>query len=223
MKLNFLMVLLAVCLQTPEAPSNDVPGPFTVVTPAGAAESSEPVSASAVSARAMSAAKILPAVEVAKPANVEESIEQVASVDEAAAVVPADSVGETALGPDAGVCNVSDVQIGCPETCELDSRRARRCERRRCRGQCRCCGSTCDMFPHYPYLPVNRGYYYFRPYNWTMIGQHQNIAAAWGLDPMNPYSRELFEKLYGAHPRATATVPPHEVPKGPSLESLIAK
>jgi hypothetical protein len=127
----------------------------------------------------------------------------------------------------AGVCNVCDVSEG---PCETGCQAQGECWPRRhgCRCNCSCggcsCCSTCDMFPHYAYRPVNYGYYYFRPYNWTMIGQHQNIAAAWGLDPTNPYTRVTFEALYAELPRATAVVPiPDVTPAGPSLESLLGQ
>lgn len=105
---------------------------------------------------------------------------------------------------------------GCPEPCHC--RRRCRCRHRdyscpdpshcvSCRpGRC-CLHSTCNMHPHYPYMPCNYGYYYFRPYNWTNIAKHQNIAASWGLDPVNPYSRAMFENLYAGRPRAQIVAP----------------
>jgi hypothetical protein len=96
----------------------------------------------------------------------------------------------------------------------------RDCFGRDCHGCCSCC-STCNMLPHYAYLPVNYGYYYFRPYNWRMIAQHQNIACSWCLDPTNPYTRVMFESLYSDLPRATAVVPIPDVSRDPSLESLL--
>jgi hypothetical protein len=78
------------------------------------------------------------------------------------------------------------------------------------------------MFPHYAYMPVNYGYYYFRPYNWSYIGKHQSIVAAWGMDPVNPYSRVLFENLYADRPRAQIVAPTVvSEQRLPILESLL--
>lgn len=92
--------------------------------------------------------------------------------------------------------------------------------------RCRCL-STCDMFPHYPYFPEYFGYYYFRPYNYVHIFEHQNIVARWGGDPRNPYSHELFQRLYAELPvaapgRFEAQIP---VRRGqlPSLLNLLQK
>lgn len=68
----------------------------------------------------------------------------------------------------------------------------------RCCGPCSC-HSTCDMYPHYWYYPEHHGYYYFRPYNYTHIFEHQAIVARWGGDPRNPYSHELFHRLYSSY------------------------
>ena len=134
-----------------------------------------------------------------------------------------------AIDASAGVCNVCDVcETGCPEKneCRPWSRRRRDAFGRdcfghgRCRRGCSCC-STCNMFPHYAYMPVNYGYYYFRPYNWRMIAPHQNIACSWGLDPINPYTRVMFETLYSDLPRATPVVPIPDINRDPSLESLL--
>jgi hypothetical protein len=114
---------------------------------------------------------------------------------------------------------------GCPEPCHCRRGNGCRigcpCHQRRhrdyscpdpyhcvscCPGRC-LLHSTCNMPPHYPYMPCNYGYYYFRPYNWTNIAKHQNIAASWGLDPVNPYSRAMFESLYAGRPRAQIIAP----------------
>lgn len=71
-------------------------------------------------------------------------------------------------------------------------------------GHCSSCGrkkkscwdSTCDLLPHYPYLPEFHGYYYFRPYNYTHIGLHQQFVYAHGGDLRMPYSSRLFESVY---------------------------
>lgn len=63
-----------------------------------------------------------------------------------------------------------------------------------------CCRTTGDFYPHYAYPAPYFGYYYFRPYNWIHIAEHQGIAARWGLDPRIPYSHELFNRLYASLP-----------------------
>jgi len=93
-------------------------------------------------------------------------------------------------------------------------------------GPCSCC-STCDMPPYYPYFPEYFGYYYFRPYNYVHIFEHQAIVARWGGDPRNPYSHELFTRLYDNLP----VEPPAPYVPGlrgiraglPDLEDLVPK
>jgi hypothetical protein len=65
-------------------------------------------------------------------------------------------------------------------------------------GRCsKCCrDSTCDMYQHMPYFPVNHGYYYFRPYNYVHVWKHQQWVTTIGGDPRNPYSRALFIPIY---------------------------
>lgn len=70
-----------------------------------------------------------------------------------------------------------------------------RCNRRG-RGNRPCCDSTCDMHQHYPYVPDNLGYYYFAPYNYTMVWKHQQWITTIGGDPRNPYSRSMFIPVY---------------------------
>lgn len=97
---------------------------------------------------------------------------------------------------------------------------------RYCGGPCSIC-STCDLFPHYPYFPEHFGYYYFRPYNYVHIFEHQAIVARWGGDPRNPYSHELFTRLYENLP----VDPPSPFVPGlrgvrsglPDLEDLVPK
>ena len=52
------------------------------------------------------------------------------------------------------------------------------------------------MYQHYAYYPEMHGYYYFRPYNWTHLAEHQQIATEWGEDPRNPYANTLFDQVY---------------------------
>lgn len=96
----------------------------------------------------------------------------------------------------------------------------------------RCCSwcSDCDFYPHYPYPAPFFGYYYFRPYNYVHIAQHQAQVARWGGDPRNPYSHEMFEKLYASLPvPAPAPFVPGQIrrtggrPQLPDLESMLMK
>ncbi|MDP1795950.1 MAG: hypothetical protein Q8K78_00640 [Planctomycetaceae bacterium] len=50
----------------------------------------------------------------------------------------------------------------------------------------------CNMYPHYAYYPKYHGHYYFRPYNYTTVFQHQQWATTAGIDPRNPYSNKIF-------------------------------
>lgn len=120
--------------------------------------------------------------------------------------------------------------VGPGANCECDSWWGRCCNR--CfgcwghGGPCSCC-STCDLFPHYPYYPEHHGYYYFRPYNYVHIFEHQAIVARWGGDARNPYSHELFTRLYDNLPVAPPTpyVPGlRGIRAGlPDLEDLVPK
>jgi hypothetical protein len=61
--------------------------------------------------------------------------------------------------------------------------------------------STCDLYPHYAYYPKHHGYYYFRPYNYTMVPVQQQIAVRLGADSRNPYTVELLTNLVPATDR----------------------
>jgi hypothetical protein len=80
-----------------------------------------------------------------------------------------------------------------------------------CNGSCGCgdgCGDGCglmrydlrraptNMVPHFPYDAQPKTYYYFRPYNWMHIHQHQGEAAVWNAPPGNPYSNKIFQDVY---------------------------
>ena len=88
--------------------------------------------------------------------------------------------------------------------------------------------STCDLYPHYAYYPKFHGHYYFRPYSYTTIAEHQQFAACIGLDSRMPYSLENFNRTYSAFPiQFTPTRAPAgtALPTGsglPELESLLA-
>lgn len=59
-----------------------------------------------------------------------------------------------------------------------------------------CLHSTCDMYPHYAYFPEHHGYYYFRPYNFMHVFQHQEQVLQLGGDSRNPYSVSMFAPLH---------------------------
>ncbi|MBI1348143.1 hypothetical protein GC163_17855 [bacterium] len=61
--------------------------------------------------------------------------------------------------------------------------------------------STYDLYPHYAYYPRYHGYYYFRPYNYQTIAEHQQFAACIGLDPRMPYSLSGFDRIYAGFPQ----------------------
>lgn len=119
----------------------------------------------------------------------------------------------------------------------MDCRGRGRCNGGNCNGGggggCqRCCrDSTCNMYQHYPYQPVNHGYYYFHPYNYTHVWQHQQWVTTIGGDPRNPYSRALFIPIYEQFenttyepdhkPSATLSTMPHVSRQLPDLEKLI--
>jgi hypothetical protein len=52
------------------------------------------------------------------------------------------------------------------------------------------------MFPHFAYYPHHHGYYYFRPYNWMHIIEHQARIVGMGGDSRNPYSIAMFDAIY---------------------------
>ena len=81
-------------------------------------------------------------------------------------------------------------------------------------GQC----NVCNMPQHYPYEAV-MGYYYFRPYNYRHIAEHQRAVTVWGGDPRNPYSNDLFKSVYAEMEAMpwTDSAPGEEVP-APSID-----
>lgn len=93
-----------------------------------------------------------------------------------------------------------------------------------------CCRTTGDFYPHYAYPAPYFGYYYFRPYNWIHIAEHQGIVARWGLDPRIPYSHELFNRLYASlpvepptrfNPRKAGSLPTSR--RLPNIEEILDK
>ncbi len=53
-----------------------------------------------------------------------------------------------------------------------------------------------DLYPHYPYYPIQHGYYYFRPYNHMHVEEASALAAQMGGDPKAPYSVEFLYKYF---------------------------
>ncbi len=98
---------------------------------------------------------------------------------------------------DSGVMPQGPVVVG--SGCWLGCGQCLICGQRQHFGRCHCncpLRSTCDMYPHVPYFPEYFGYYYFHPYNYRSMLEHQEIVLRWGGDPRNPYSHDLFDKLY---------------------------
>ena len=62
------------------------------------------------------------------------------------------------------------------------------------------------MHPHYAYFPSMHGYYYFRPYHHSHVRLQQQTVAGWGGDVRNPYSNEIFQRVYAEY-RADKGVP----------------
>lgn len=81
---------------------------------------------------------------------------------------------------------------GCPCSCGEQSC----CDR--CKNRCawRRAHTTGDMYPHYAYFPEHHGYYYFRPYNWMHVLEHQARIVGMGGDSRNPYSVAMFDVIY---------------------------
>lgn len=58
------------------------------------------------------------------------------------------------------------------------------------------CRSTCDMPQHYPYPPKYHGYYYFLPYNYSMVLRDIEVVKTLNGDPRAPYATAMFEAIY---------------------------
>ncbi len=54
----------------------------------------------------------------------------------------------------------------------------------------------CNMVPHSAYFPELHGYYYFRPYHYSHIRQHQEFVSSFGEDPRAPYANTVFQQVY---------------------------
>ena len=89
--------------------------------------------------------------------------------------------------------------IGITEGCQTctGGGSCHRCNAATCSNARSCWRSSCDMFQHHAYYPIDHGYYYFRPYNYMNVLCHVNLATTLGEDPRHPYANRLFERVYG--------------------------
>lgn len=58
------------------------------------------------------------------------------------------------------------------------------------------CFSPGNMPLHIPYIAEPKNYYYFRPYNWFHIRDHQQEVMLYSGDPRHPYANEVFQQVY---------------------------
>ena len=59
------------------------------------------------------------------------------------------------------------------------------------------------------------GYYFFRPYNYTLLAEQQAEIAAMGGNPIQPYDNRFFQRIYQeveALPAASPVPEPYPVP-----------
>lgn len=71
------------------------------------------------------------------------------------------------------------------------------------------------MPQHLPYYNPAWGYYFFRPYNYTVLAEQQVEIAAMRGNPIQPYDNRFFERIYReveALPAASAVPEPYDVP-----------
>jgi hypothetical protein len=155
---------------------------------------------------------------------------------------PADLPGGTEPAAAAPACSTSDYgfseaacDLSCFESYDDAWCGAGCCDGSICGRRCgRCCrlDSTGDMYPHYPYQPMYHGYYYFRPYNWTMVERQRSQAVAMGFDIRAPYATgPVFGTIYGSFDQGayaeTKMYLPRFEPKSdnklPELETLLRK
>jgi hypothetical protein len=90
----------------------------------------------------------------------------------------------------------------CDTPCDTDPASCRKCKKNlmdRCFGPAyRGAMLYPDMPPHVPYFPINNGYYYFRPYNYTHIEKQRAEAVELGLNSQAPYGSGPFDEIYHA-------------------------
>lgn len=53
-----------------------------------------------------------------------------------------------------------------------------------------------NFTPHIPYRALPADNYYFRPYNYTDIPEHQGEVVIYGEDPRLPYANRVFDDIY---------------------------
>lgn len=53
-----------------------------------------------------------------------------------------------------------------------------------------------DMMPPLDCETTHRTYYYFAPYNWRHVLEHQCEASQWNANRGNPYSNRIFQSVY---------------------------
>lgn len=58
------------------------------------------------------------------------------------------------------------------------------------------CHAPGNLYQHMPYLAEPKTYYYFRPYNYTMIPVQHAEGMGLGAPAGLPYSNEMFERVY---------------------------
>ncbi len=109
-------------------------------------------------------------------------------------------------------CAVPRVGCAAPVTCAVPATCAAPAMNAGCCGQSGCCDgcgdgccwggkckkicwlkfhSTCDLIPHYAYLPENHGYYYFRPYNYIHVDEARRTVP--GRDPKFPFGTQIID------------------------------
>lgn len=92
-----------------------------------------------------------------------------------------------------------------------------------CGAAARCVHCMNGMPQHLPYLNPCWGYYFYRPYNYTVLGEQQAEIAAMGGNPIQPYDNRFFQRIYQeveALPAASAVPEPYAVPP-PTLPPVL--
>jgi hypothetical protein len=79
----------------------------------------------------------------------------------------------------------------------------------------RCVHCMNGMPQRFPYPNPDWGYYFFRPYNYTVLREQQAEIVAMGGNPIQPYDNRFFERIYQeveALPAASPVPEPYPVP-----------
>ncbi len=72
-----------------------------------------------------------------------------------------------------------------------------------------------NMPQHFPYINPAWGYYFYRPYNYTVLIDQKIEIAAMGGNPKAPYDNRFLERIYEeveSMPSVSSTPPPYPVP-----------